>query len=126
MPIYEYRCRACGRTIEVIQKFSDSPLTRCEACSGRLEKLVSVSAFRLKGSGWFSDDYGKGKSKESKPADPAPESGAADKPDASAKSEPASSESAPSKSKAPEASKAKSSKPDSAKPDSPKSKSGGC
>ncbi|MCZ6770186.1 MAG: zinc ribbon domain-containing protein, partial [Acidobacteria bacterium] len=41
MPLYEYRCEDCGDTIEVIQKFSDTPLSLCKACGGSLERLLS-------------------------------------------------------------------------------------
>jgi len=58
MPIYEYRCTSCGRTMEVIQKMNDAPLTTCSECSGKLEKLISRSAFLLKGGGWYSEGYG--------------------------------------------------------------------
>lgn len=58
MPIYEYRCTGCGTEFEVIQRISDRPLTRCEDCGGRLEKLLSRTAFLLKGSGWYADGYG--------------------------------------------------------------------
>jgi putative FmdB family regulatory protein len=66
MPLYEYRCEACGRQIEVIQKFSDRPLTKCEGCGGKLRKLISQSGFVLKGSGWYVTDYkgGGGKAKK--------------------------------------------------------------
>lgn len=57
MPIYEYECSQCGRTKEVIQKFSDKPLTRCDHCSGRIRKLVSHTSFHLKGTGWYATDY---------------------------------------------------------------------
>lgn len=57
MPIYEYECSKCGHIDEVIQKFSDKPLTKCRRCSGKLHKLVSQSAFHLKGSGWYVTDY---------------------------------------------------------------------
>ncbi len=57
MPIYEYECLACGRTIEAFQKFSDAPLTRCQHCQGRLKKLISNTSFQLKGSGWYVTDY---------------------------------------------------------------------
>jgi putative FmdB family regulatory protein len=60
MPIYEYRCQACGHTLEVIQKLDDKPLTKCPECAGKLEKLVSRAAFQLKGGGWFNEGYGKG------------------------------------------------------------------
>lgn len=69
MPIYEYRCTACGRQFEVMQKMSDKPLTKCEECSGKLEKLISRTAFQLSGGGWYKSGYTKsGGSSESKPA----------------------------------------------------------
>jgi putative FmdB family regulatory protein len=57
MPIYEYECSKCGRIDEVIQKFSDKPLTTCKHCSGKLHKLISHSSFHLKGTGWYVTDY---------------------------------------------------------------------
>jgi putative FmdB family regulatory protein len=57
MPIYEYECRACGKTTEAFQKFSDKALTKCPHCQGRLKKLISNTSFRLKGSGWYVTDY---------------------------------------------------------------------
>ena len=57
MPIYEYECTKCGNIEEVLQKFSDKPLTKCNHCSGELHKLVSQSTFHLKGSGWYVTDY---------------------------------------------------------------------
>jgi putative FmdB family regulatory protein len=63
MPIYEYRCHQCGKTFERIQKFSDQPLTVHEDCGGEVERLISRSAFQLKGTGWYATDYAaKGKS----------------------------------------------------------------
>lgn len=59
MPIYEYECQDCGRIEEVFQKFSEKPLRTCPYCSGRLHKLISQSAFHLKGSGWYVTDYAK-------------------------------------------------------------------
>jgi len=58
MPIYEYRCQACGHKLEVIQKLSDASLTDCPACSqASLSKLVSAAGFRLKGGGWYETDF---------------------------------------------------------------------
>ena len=57
MPIYEYQCEQCGKIEEAIQKFSDAPLTTCPNCSGKLRKLISHSAFHLKGTGWYVTDY---------------------------------------------------------------------
>jgi putative FmdB family regulatory protein len=62
MPLYEYRCHGCGKTFEVIQKFSDEPLAQHEGCGGELERLVSPSALRFKGSGWYVNDYARGRS----------------------------------------------------------------
>ncbi len=67
MPIYEYECTQCGRIEEVLQKFSDKPLTTCRHCSGKLHKLISHSTFHLKGSGWYVTDYA-GKEKDKSPA----------------------------------------------------------
>src|SRR5438477_10456535 len=63
MPIYEYNCKKCGQTIEIIQKFSDPVLKKHEGCGGALTKLISQSGFQFKGTGWYVTDYGrKGKS----------------------------------------------------------------
>jgi putative FmdB family regulatory protein len=57
MPIYEYQCKKCGKTFEVFQGISDSDVTQCNACKGPVEKLISLSSFHLKGSGWYVTDY---------------------------------------------------------------------
>ena len=57
MPIYKYVCEKCGEHVEVLQKVSDPPLKRCKKCRGKLEKIVSRTAFQLKGSGWYKTDY---------------------------------------------------------------------
>jgi putative FmdB family regulatory protein len=57
MPIYEYRCHQCGKTLERIQKFSDQPLKVHEDCGGELERLISRSALQFKGTGWYVTDY---------------------------------------------------------------------
>ena len=65
MPLYEYKCSKCGETFEVLQKFSDAPLTRHKGCRGALHKLVSAAGLQFKGSGWYVNDYaakGAGKS----------------------------------------------------------------
>ena len=66
MPIYEYECAKCGKTIEVIQKMSDKPLKKHEACGGALTKLISASGFQFKGTGWYVTDYARKSSPESK------------------------------------------------------------
>jgi len=58
MPFYEYECQACKFYMEVMQKITDTPLTRCPSCGKRsLKKLVSAPVFRLKGGGWYETDF---------------------------------------------------------------------
>ena len=57
MPIYEFRCRKCNNQIEVYQKLSDKPPTRCQKCGGRLEKQFSRTSVQFKGEGWYVTDY---------------------------------------------------------------------
>jgi len=58
MPIYAYRCAACGHAKDVLQKLSDAPLTDCPACGApRFEKQVTAAGFQLKGSGWYVTDF---------------------------------------------------------------------
>jgi putative FmdB family regulatory protein len=69
MPIYEYRCGACGHELESLQKITEPPLTECPSChEQKLTKLVSAAGFQLKGSGWDVTDFRNG-SKPSKKAD---------------------------------------------------------
>ena len=58
MPIYEYLCHHCHYQLEDVQKFSDPPLTLCPECNEhQLFRKPSVSAFHLKGGGWYKDGY---------------------------------------------------------------------
>jgi putative FmdB family regulatory protein len=58
MPIYEYRCAACGHYLEALQKMSEAPLRKCPDCGkSQLRRLVSAPQFRLKGSGWYETDF---------------------------------------------------------------------
>jgi putative FmdB family regulatory protein len=71
MPIYEYRCEACGHQEEFLRKISEPPLTKCPACHKKtFNKLLSAAGFQLKGSGWYATDF---KSKTAKPAEKKPE-----------------------------------------------------
>ena len=66
MPIYEYRCGACGYQKEFLQRISDAPLTDCPECGKRaFNKLVTAAGFQLKGTGWYATDF---KNKGTKPA----------------------------------------------------------
>jgi len=82
MPIYEYRCEACGHELEAIQKISADPLVDCPACAQpSLKKKISVVGFRLKGSGWYETDFKAGDKKKNLAGDapPADKTQAADK-----------------------------------------------
>ncbi len=58
MPIYEYRCDACGHELDALQKLSDEPLQACPECAAAaLRRLVSAPSFRLKGDGWYETDF---------------------------------------------------------------------
>lgn len=64
MPIYEYRCDACGYELEAMQKMADAALTECPACNkSTLKKLISAAGFRLKGGGWYETDFKSGSKK---------------------------------------------------------------
>src|SRR5205085_161840 len=75
MPVYEYQCKACEKEFEYQQRMSDPDKTVCEACGGALERIISRTAFTLKGGGWYKDLYASAKP-ESKSGD-AKESGGA-------------------------------------------------
>ena len=72
MPIYEYKCQACGSIFEIFQKISDQKLdtTACKVCNKvtNVDKIVSSSGFRLKGAGWYVTDF-KNKDKQTKTSD---------------------------------------------------------
>jgi putative FmdB family regulatory protein len=75
MPIYAYRCAACGHAKDVLQKISDAPLVVCPACGqARFEKQVTAAGFQLKGSGWYVTDFREGAKKAAKPAEDAADS----------------------------------------------------
>lgn len=58
MPIYEYECAKCGE-FEYRQSLNDPTLKRCPSCKSKVTKIMSSSAFQLKGGGWYSDAYQK-------------------------------------------------------------------
>lgn len=57
MPLYEYRCKACGFSFEKIQTFTAEPERVCPRCSGELVRPISAPALQFKGSGWYINDY---------------------------------------------------------------------
>src|SRR5688500_1085986 len=79
MPIYEYRCEACGHQEEFLQKVSEPPLTECPVCrKPTFNKLLSAAGFQLKGSGWYATDF----RNKSKPAEKKTEAKTDAKPEA--------------------------------------------
>lgn len=85
MPVYEYQCTECGQVEEAFQKISDAPLETCPHCKGSLKKLISQSAFHLKGSGWYVTDYGGSKNGTKPASDSGTEKKSSDTKTASAK-----------------------------------------
>jgi putative FmdB family regulatory protein len=59
MPTYEYTCRDCGHTFDIVQKMTDEALTVCPECGGPLRKVFAVPAIAFKGSGFYATDHGK-------------------------------------------------------------------
>ena len=89
MPIYEYECTKCGNHMEVWQKFSDAPVTQCDCCHGKVRKVISQSAFHLKGTGWYVTDYASksgSRSGETKKSETKPETKAETKAEAKTES----------------------------------------
>ena len=70
MPTYEYKCLNKGHIFEAFQKISDKALEHCEVCNGPVERLISASAFHLKGSGWYTTDYKSSNSPKTSSAGP--------------------------------------------------------
>lgn len=72
MPIYAYRCSACGHAKDVLQRMSDPLLSTCPACGGEtFTKQLTAAGFQLKGSGWYVTDF-KGGAAAPKTGDAAP------------------------------------------------------
>lgn len=85
MPIYAYRCSACGHAKDVLQKLSDAPLTTCPACAAEsFSKQITAAGFQLKGSGWYQTDFRGGST--AAPSAPAAESAKSESPKAEAAS----------------------------------------
>jgi putative FmdB family regulatory protein len=57
MPIYEYQCKKCGKQFEAFQGITEPDLKSCKFCKGKVQKMMSLSSFSLKGTGWYATDY---------------------------------------------------------------------
>ena len=70
MPTYSYACTACGHAFDIHQSFSDSSLTVCPECEGKLRKVFSSVGVVFKGSGFYRNDARSGAKSSSVPAVP--------------------------------------------------------
>ncbi|RQO34855.1 FmdB family transcriptional regulator [Herminiimonas sp. KBW02] len=69
MPIYAYRCEACGFAKDVLQKISDPVLTDCPTCGkATFKKQLTAAGFQLKGTGWYVTDFRGGQGGTTAPA----------------------------------------------------------
>lgn len=57
MPIYEYKCQKCSEIFDVFQGITEPAVKSCKFCKGSVRKMMSLSSFHLKGSGWYATDY---------------------------------------------------------------------
>ena len=80
MPIYEYRCEQ-GHTFEVMQRMTDDPISACNACDAPVERVFHPVAVHFKGSGFYTTDYGRKRSKEPGESDSSKDSGGSDSKD---------------------------------------------
>jgi putative FmdB family regulatory protein len=79
MPTYEYRCERCGHNVEVVQSFTDAPLTTCEACTGPLRKVYAPVGIVFKGSGFYKTDSRSSKTSKTSVASSSDGAGGAEK-----------------------------------------------
>jgi len=79
VPTYEYQCEKCQRIFEIRQRITEPALTTCEACGGRVKRLLSPAPFILKGEGWYVTDYPSESRKKAKDAEKSTSNGASDK-----------------------------------------------
>lgn len=62
MPTYEYACEKCGHEFERQQRITEDPVKTCPKCKAKkVRRLISRTAFVLKGGGWYSDLYSSAK-----------------------------------------------------------------
>lgn len=79
MPVYEYQCNACGHAFEEWQKITEAAIKTCPSCAkDAVERLISQTAFMLKGGGWYKDLYSSGKAKPDSKSDSGSKESSAD------------------------------------------------
>lgn len=79
MPMYDYRCKACGARFEAWQKFTDEPISVCPTCSGPAQRVIHAAGIMFKGSGFYSTDSKSGAAIPPADATTAPATAAAPK-----------------------------------------------
>src|SRR3954451_17703306 len=85
MPTYQYACTSCGERLEVVQKFTDDPLTVCPACEGALRKVFSPVGVVFKGSGFYKTDSRSSRSSSSSASSTSADSTTSGSPDSGSK-----------------------------------------
>jgi putative FmdB family regulatory protein len=97
VPTYEYRCKDCDHGFDVVQAFTDAPLTECPSCGGTLRKVFGNVGITFKGSGFYKTDS-RSSANGSKPEKTSSDGDGATKPDSSSPAkDPSSSKGSPSK-----------------------------
>ena len=79
MPFYEYRCEK-GHTFEVMQKMTDDPVTTCQTCDAKVQRVFHPVAVHFKGSGFYTTDYGRGSKRPKEAKEAASSDGGESKP----------------------------------------------
>ena len=64
MPIYEYECEGCAHRFELRQHFNEEPISQCPVCQGKARRVFHSVPVMFRGSGWYVNDYGRGKKPE--------------------------------------------------------------
>ena len=78
MPIYAYRCTACGFEKDHLQKLSDPLLVACPSCGqDAYQKQLTAAGFQLKGNGWYATDFKNSGNKPAASSSPSTDSAAA-------------------------------------------------
>ena len=62
MPLYDYRCQSCDHVFELRQSFSSEPVATCPSCNNGAQRVIHSVPVVFKGSGFYVNDYGKGRS----------------------------------------------------------------
>jgi putative FmdB family regulatory protein len=89
VPTYQYACTACGHRFDAVQSFSDSALTECPECSGKLRKLFGSVGVVFKGSGFYRTDSRNGSTASTPAAASSSESKTESKSETKSESKPA-------------------------------------